>query len=138
LKPRVKQLEGNPKQRKWAEKQFADITHPSAVPAIVDMLCQSNQSLAEFGVKTLGQIPEFQASRALAGIALFSQWKAVRKEAIEQLKKRKREEFVPDYLLLLTNPIRLQSASETPESKWKSGQAEFRINWDYVWVEENA
>lgn len=131
-------LNGSQKQRAIAEKQMAEITNGSAVPALVYAFCMGDQSLAELGVKTLGQIPGYQASRALAGQAVFSSWRPVRLSAIELLKSRKLEEFAPDLLLLLANPLRTKSSI--------AGRREFRdelffpnvrMNWDYAWVEES-
>ena len=73
-----------------AEKQLAAITDVSAVPAIVEVLCMASESSAESGVKTLGQIREYQATRALAGQAVFSPWRSVRVKAVELLTQRMR------------------------------------------------
>ena len=129
----IQQLGGTPKQRTSAEKQLSEITNPSAVPAIFSSFCMSTRPLAECGVKTLGQIPEYQASRALAGQAVFSPWKMVRGQATELLKRRKLSEFAPDLLLLLSNPVRLEAKAITSKNPLDS---ELRINWDYAWVEE--
>ncbi|WP_010586187.1 polymorphic toxin-type HINT domain-containing protein [Schlesneria paludicola] len=137
----VQQLEGSPKQRSQAEQQLAEITQATAVPAIVSTFCLSTQTLAEYGVKMLGQIREYQASRALAGQAVFSPWKPVRTAAIELLKDRKLTEFAPDLLMLLSFPIRTKV-----ESSWRTSPSSVNevfmagpnlsVNWDYVWVEE--
>ncbi len=134
----AQQFEGTPKQRALSEKQLAEMTHPSAVPAIVATFCVSTQSLAERGVKTLGQIPEYQASRALAGQAVLSPWKPVRSKATELLKQRKLTEFVPDLLLLLANPIRTNLEVTVQASPRVNRETPaFRTNWDYVWMEES-
>lgn len=134
-------LDGSPKQRTLAESQMAEITQGSAVPALLSAFCLSNQSSAELGVRTLGQIPDYQASRALAGQAVFSPWRSVRVKAIELLKERKLEEFVPDLLLLLSKPIRtrLNVSNPIPAEALNQPQAilNVRMNWDYVWIEES-
>ena len=130
----IQQLGGTPKQRKLAERKLAEITDPSAVPAIVNAFCISTQSMADYGVKTLGQIPEYQASRALAGQAAFSPWKPVRTAAIELLKQRKLVEFVPDLLLVLSNPVRTKHNIDVQTDG--SRAPNFRLNWDYAWIEE--
>ena len=135
----VQQLQGTPKQRNSAERKLAEITDPLAVPAIVNAFCVSNQSTAEYGVRTLGQIPEYQASRALAGQAVFSPWKPVRKAAIELLKQRKFVEFVPDLLLVLSNPLRTRLNLDARTQRPGTSLAltpDVDMNWDYVWVEE--
>ncbi len=137
----VQQLDGSPKQRKLAERKLAEITDPSAVPAIVNIFCVSTQSMSEHGVKTLGQIPEYQASRALAGQAVFSPWSPVRKAAIELLKQRKLTEFVPDLLLVLSNPVRTKlnlDARSIPTTAFLAPTPNISMNWDYVWVEETS
>ncbi len=130
----IQQLEGTPKQRKSAERKLAEITDPSAVPAIVNAFCISTQSMADYGVRTLGQIPEYQASRALAGQATFSPWKPVRTAAIELLKQRKLVEFVPELLLVLSNPVRTKHNLDVQTDGLRVPN--FRLNWDYAWIEE--
>ena len=135
----IQQLGGTPKQRKLAERKLTEITDPSTVPAIATIFCTSTHPLAETGVRTLGQIREYQASRALAGQAVFSPWKPVRTEAIELLKQRKLVEFVPDLLLLLSNPVRTKlnlDSQKTPSTSTHALTRYAEMNCDYVWVEE--
>ena len=131
----IQQLEGTPKQRKLAQRKLAEICDPTAVPAIVNAFCVSNQSMADYGVRTLGQISEYQASRALAGQAVFSPWKPVRTTAIELLKQRKLIEFVPDLLLVLSIPVRTRQNIDVQTDGLRAPN--FRLNWDYAWVEES-
>ena len=139
----AQRLEGTAKQRAQAEKQLGEIDDPSAVPAIVTTLCAAKPSLAEDGVHAIGQIPGYEASRALAGQAVFSPWKQVRTRAIEQLTSRKLEEFVPDLMMVLTNPIRSSSNSDVALQKLNqsmttpNGHSSTYINWDYVWIDES-
>jgi hypothetical protein len=132
-------LAGTPKQRVQAEKALHEIEDPTAVPAIVSSFCMTNQFLAEYGITTLGQIPQFQASRALAGQALFSPWKPVRVKAIALLKRRKLEEFAPDLLMVLSSPIRAGRQVTTQKIPVRNGEdiSGFRMNWDYVWIDES-
>ncbi len=130
----IQQLEGTPKQRKLAERRLAEITDPSAVPAILNAFCLSTQSMADYGVRTISQIPEYQASRALAGQAAFSPWKPVRTTAIELLKQRKLVEFAPDLLLMLSNPVRTKHNLDVQTDGFRVPN--FRLNWDYAWIEE--
>lgn len=136
----VRLLEGSAKQRSAAEKQLAETTQASAVPSVVDTFCLTNQSSAEVGLKTLGQIPHYQASRAIAGQAVFSPWLPVRMQAAKLLKTRKLEEFAPDLLLLLSLPTRttLQITSQARNSVVRPGQRITGINWDYIWVDESS
>lgn len=134
----IKLLQGTPDQRAQAKKEMASIRQCSAVPAIVEAFCMADRPLADYGVKVLGQIPEYQASRALAGQAIFSPWKPLRTKAIELLKVRKLEEFAPDLLLLLSNPIRpgyTATIQATPAGTSLMAP-NVKINLDYVWIEE--
>ena len=131
----VQRLEGTARQRVQAEKQLKEIDHPSAVPVILSSLCVVNPFLADYGIQTLAQIPEFEASRALAGQAVFSPWRQVRTKAIENLKQRKLEEFVPDLLLVLTKPIRT-SSQPTFQTAVMPGNKK-SMNWDYFWIDES-
>lgn len=101
-------LQGSHKQRMQAEASLKSITDPLAVPAIVSSFCMKSEPLAKIGVRTLGQIPQYQASRALAGQAVFSPWRTIRSEAIEFLKERKLEDFAPDLLMILAKPIQIR------------------------------
>jgi Pretoxin HINT domain len=135
----VEQLAGGPKQISAAEKQLSEIQSSTAVPAIVSILCMATPHAAEYGVKTLGQIQGYQASRALAGQAIFSPWRAVRREATEKLKDRKVEEYVPDLLLLLSKPIRSTVLKDprNVETLPSHSISTTGLNWDYVWVDES-
>ena len=134
----VEQLAGGSKQIAAAEKQLSEIHSPSAVPAIVSILCMRMPGTAEYGVKTLSQIQGYQASRALAGQAMFSPWKAVRKEATERLKDRRVEEYAPDLLLLLSKPLRTTVLKDSRDVGTLPAQSVSTtgLNWDYVWADE--
>lgn len=137
----IKQLLGGSlKQRAAAEKQMSRVTHVSAVPAIVDTFSMADQSSAELGIRMLGQISEYQASRALAGQAVFSPWRPVRMSAAEMLKTRKFEEFVPDLLLLLAKPIKTKlkiAARREDRNVNDNRELDWRTDWDFVWIEES-
>lgn len=136
----LQQLEGNPKQVAVAEKHLAEINSVSAVPTIVSVLCMASPSAAEYGLQTLNQIRGFQASRALAGQAVFSPWRHVRSKATELLKERNIEDYAPDLLLVLSKPIRTtvhgdnRNIGAIPNGGhvlMTSG-----LNVDYVWADE--
>lgn len=142
-------LDGGSHQRAQAEKQLAAITDVSAVPAIVDVLCMTSAASAasaEVGLKTLGQISDYQASQALAGQAVFSPWRPIRVKAVEFLAQRRMEEYVPDLLMLLSEPIKtrvvFREADANRSFQLAVNDIKFaaiddpRINWDYVWMDE--
>jgi hypothetical protein len=135
---KIRQLfDAGQRQRELAEKQMLEITDVSAVPAIVDSFTFTSQPLAELGIRTIGQIREYQASRALAGQAVFSPWRPIRMTAIELLKDRKLDEYVPDLMLLIMKPVKakLQLTGQT----WDDAPfLDASMNWDYVWVDESA
>jgi|GEM_PF-1738894 len=136
----AQQLAGTPKQQAIAIKALEEITEVSIVHAIVDDFSLASRVLAESCVKTLGQIHEYQAARALAGQALFSPWQGVRTVAMDRLKQRDQTHYVPDLLMLLSNPIRTRT-NVTGRVNPLLGETtttgpNFFVNLDYVWVEE--
>lgn len=141
LKGAIALLQGTPKQRATAEKQLAAITSATAVPSIVALFCSSTPNLAEYGLRTLSQIREFQAARAIAGQAVFSPHKPIRQQAIESLKGRPLKDYVPDLTLVLSNPLKTKInivTDVTPgtECPHPYCTGSVRINLDYVWTEE--
>lgn len=134
------QLLGTPKQQAAAAKALEEIKDVSIVHAIVDNLSLVSRTLAESCVKTLGQIQEYQASRALAGQAVFSPWTGVRTLAMERLKQRDQTHYVPDLLMLLSNPVRTRTnVAGRIDPNWTGTNGsgpDFFVNLDYVWVEE--
>lgn len=136
----ARQLEGSPKQVSVAQKHLAEIDSPSAVPMIVSVLCVDSPQAAEYGVKTLHQIRGFQASRALAGQAVFSPWRHVRSKATELLKDRDIEEYAPDLLSVLSKPIRTTIQSDQRNiaalPQMTPTVSTTGLNVDYVWADE--
>lgn len=134
------QLEGSSKQVAVAQKHLAEISQTSAVPTIVSVLCMAGPSPAEYGVKTLSQIRGYQASRAIAGQAVFSPWRHVRSIATDLLKSRLIDEYAPDLLLVLAKPIRttIQGEQRNLEAIPNGGHGVTTsgLNVDYVWADE--
>lgn len=135
----LKGLQGSNKQRVNAEASLKAIDDPVAVPALIASLCMQSESLAKIGIRTLAQIPQYQASRALAGQAVFSPWRSVRTQAIEVLKHRKAEEFVPDLMLVLSKPIQIRTdwTSSVNGSSTEGNLSHLDLNCDYAWIDES-
>ena len=87
--------------------QLRDVT---AVPAIARILCGQGERSALLGVERLKHIAAHQSTLALAGQAVFNKWPAVRAAAMDHLKDRKYDDYVPELLsvmqILDTSPTR--------------------------------
>lgn len=136
-------FDGPPKAVALADKQLSEITSPSVVPMIVSVLCLHSPSAAEHGIQALSQIRGYQASRALAGQAVFSPYRNVRLKAIDLLKQRDVEHYAPDLLLLMAKPIRTtvrsdeQANDATKFKNWSWSATTSGFNCDYIWVDES-
>ena len=90
--------QSNPNARQVAKKRLAAIQDVAAVPALELVFCGDTEPMALVGVEKLDGMTAVEASLALARQALFSPWEAVRKAAVEKLKTRDRETYVPELL----------------------------------------
>lgn len=87
----------NPKQHQQAKAELEGIEKPSAIPALL-AASTINETLALAICEQLDKMPSFEASQALAVIAVQSEWPAVRKAATKCLKERKVDDFAPALL----------------------------------------
>jgi hypothetical protein len=94
----------SPKRRQIAQDRLDAIEDSRAVGAVEAVLCQ-REATALAGINKLAEMPAADASVSLARQALFSPWPAVRQAAVEKLKTRDRETFVPVLLSLMGSPI---------------------------------
>ena len=70
-------------RRAQAEASFAAITDPRAVPVVWNVLVSGDERCQLMAVQVLGQIDGQAASQAVAGLAVFSPFPAVRGRAFE-------------------------------------------------------
>jgi hypothetical protein len=113
--PRLKEIRKaldsrSQQQRAKAAERLHQITDPSAVPAIELVFCADDQQAALLGVETLDQITGYEASVALARQAVFSPWQPVRDAAVEKLKARDVQDYVPPLLSALQSPVQSRAA----------------------------
>lgn len=90
----VRNWSANPKQHKQALDELKTIDKPSAIPALL-AASTTNETLALAICQQLDKMPTFEASQALATIAVHSDWPAVRQAATESLKGRRIDDFGP-------------------------------------------
>lgn len=83
-------------------KQLANIRKVAALELV---LAPRSERSGQAAVEALHQIPAYQASQALGRIAAYSPWLFVRDSAIESLKQRRLEDFVPQWLSMMRTPI---------------------------------
>ncbi|MGD0900642.1 MAG: polymorphic toxin-type HINT domain-containing protein [Thermoguttaceae bacterium] len=87
-----------------AQERLDAIQDSTAVGAIEAVLC-GDRVTALTGINKLAEMPAADASVSLARQALFSPWPPVRRAAVEKLKNRDRETFVPVLLSIMGSPI---------------------------------
>ena len=100
----------NPNRREVARQRLAAIQDAAVVPSLELVLCGDTEPMAQVGVKKFAEMTVADASLALARQALFSRWEGVRKAAVEKLKARNRETFIPELLSAMASPT--QSRAE--------------------------
>ncbi|HVV99360.1 MAG TPA: polymorphic toxin-type HINT domain-containing protein [Planctomycetaceae bacterium] len=96
---------GNAKQRAVARAELNEITDPRAAPAIEQALAGRDFECAHAAVAALASINGHQSTLALADIAIFSESQQIRDAATTALKNRKKEDFVPALIEMLSLPI---------------------------------
>jgi hypothetical protein len=83
--------------------------------------------MALTAVNHFADMPTADASLALARQALFSQWPEVRKTAVEKLKHRDRETFVPELLASMHSPMQSRvDMFQEPDGRLLYRQAFYR------------
>ncbi len=93
------------KLRERAASALLEIKDPAAIAAIEQKLSQVNQEAAQAMVDTLARMPASEAALALARQAVGSPWQEIRESAVERLRSRPLESFVPALLAALYSPI---------------------------------
>jgi hypothetical protein len=96
--------QGDANRRDSARKALADVQDAAAIPALEVVFCADSEPMALLGVDQFAEMSVADASLALVRQALFSPWPAVCKAAVEKLKARDRETFVPDLLAAMSSP----------------------------------
>jgi hypothetical protein len=94
----------NPNRREVARKRLAAVQDAAAVPSLELVFCGDSEPMGLVGVNHFAEMSVADASPALARQALFSRWPAVRKAAVEKLKTRSRETYVPQLLSTMASP----------------------------------
>lgn len=127
--------QGEPEQRAIARKQFQEINEPAAVPALLEVLTEEASSeettiqrQADLMTK-LGGIDDAYALHNLVEFAVDSPHKSVRYTAINQLKSKPYEDYVPELLSKMRMPI---------EASCEVYQAGNRIVSNYSYTEERS
>ena len=108
----------NERTRRQRLERFAS---NEKIPALESVLGHRSELSAMSAVESLAQIPTTQATEALGRLAIVSPWLFVRDRAIAELKERKPENYIPQWMSLARAPIRteLQNLS----SGWNVGLA---------------
>ncbi len=83
-------------------KQLANL---NKIAALEQVLVPRSEQAGQAAVAALRQIPSYQASQALGRIAAHAPWLFVRDSAIDSLKDRRWEDFVPQWLSMFRMPI---------------------------------
>ena len=108
----------DPKLRERADAALAEIKDPAAIAALELKLTQIDQEAATDVVAVLGRMSGHEAPLALARQAVGSPWQEVREAAVEQLRSRPLESFVPPLLGALYSPIQQEmSLVFTPDGR---------------------
>ncbi len=121
----------SPGLRASAEKKLAAVQDAAAIPALELVFSAENEPMALAGVDHFADMRAADASLALARQALFSKWPEVRKEAVQKLKQRDRETFVPQLLAAMHSPIQSRiDAFQEPDGRLFYRQQFYRSGQD--------
>lgn len=104
----------NAKQRKTAEAELKGIENATAIPALLN-LSQTDESLAQAICGQLANLPSFEASQALATIAVQSEWLSVRETAAKCLKNKRIDDFAPILLAEMRTLFRTDKSPGNPK-----------------------
>jgi hypothetical protein len=95
-------------KRAEAESALGDVKDPRATPSIWKVFATGSPDAQERAIDMLGHIEGEQASRALAGLAIFGKTELVRRDAVETLKRRKADDVLVSWIGLLRPPIKYE------------------------------
>jgi hypothetical protein len=109
--PRLKQARlalasKDPARQQAARHDLADIRDPRAVPQIVDKFAHGSQAEQLQAIQILGQIDGPASTRALASLALKSDFEPVRQQAARALAHREPADYADALVDLLEEPWR--------------------------------
>jgi hypothetical protein len=105
----VGQLVGkSPEKSQSAERSLLEITDPRSVPELVRAFAPLPPERHRTLCLVLGQLDAQAASRALAGVAVFSSNAEARRVATEMLARRDAREFADALVASVAKPIRYQ------------------------------
>jgi len=102
----AQRLEGDKLQREAALAELHSIADSSTIPAIELVLAGRDGGSAQAAVEAIKHISGPESSLALAKLAVFSTSPEVRQLAMQALRDRKFDDFVPALIGLLTTPAR--------------------------------
>ncbi len=85
--------------------RLKQLASTNKIAALELVLAPRSERSGQAAVEALRQIPTYQASQALGRITAHSPWLFVRDSAIDSLKDRRWEDFVPQWLSMLRTPV---------------------------------
>lgn len=98
-------LEANRVAEPTRRDRIKQLAANNKISALELVLAPRSERCGQAAVDALRQIPTYQAAQALGRIAVSSPWLFVRDSAIEGLKDRRLEHFVPQWLAMLRTPV---------------------------------
>ncbi|HIA20292.1 MAG TPA: hypothetical protein EYN70_12900, partial [Planctomycetaceae bacterium] len=109
--PRIEKLrrqlhKRSPAQRAAARQQVLQITDSAAIFALEQVLARDTEPTVAFlALEALHQLPDYEATQALARIAVTTPLEAVRKQSAKYLKSRNPDDYVPALLACMYTPV---------------------------------
>ena len=100
----------NEEQWRDAKEKLLAIRETEAIPAIEAVLLSPGSRLAFLALAAINNIPQYQASLALARQSVVTSHDSLRRQAIEYLACRSPDDYVPALLDTLKNPTMAKSA----------------------------
>ena len=108
--PRLEKLRkqfrnGSPAQREAARQRILAINDSAAIVALEQILARDSEPAALLAIETLHRLSDYEATRALARIAITSPSAAVQEQTAAYLKERNPDDYVPALLSCMYTPV---------------------------------
>lgn len=108
--PRIDRLRqqfrnGSPAQREIAQQRLLEINNDDAIVALEQVLARDSEPAALLAVEALHHLSHYEATQALARIAITSPFVKAQEQCAQYLKDRNPDDYVPALLGCMYSPV---------------------------------
>lgn len=128
------QLVGKPRLREKAQAELCALAGPDNALILEQFLASRHEIAGQAVVEALTSVKSYRASQSLGRIAVVTPWQSVQASAIEELRQRPWEEFVPAVLELMHQPLNLEVQTRVRPDMALGRRPQ--LEWQFVWSRE--